>query len=123
MNGTFKECFLAALSEIRWALWAIFVAIMMNTCATQAAHAQASLIAVPPGCYTSFEDDFLCWEPKEDYVWQAYYDDLDFSVQQYGFVAGGLINLYVKQGQKLAKWKRLARERARRIVELRNLKR
>ena len=100
--------------DLENALWAIFIAVMMNTCATnQSAHAQVSIERVPPGCFTI--DGVSCYEPSGEVLWGYSPDDPDFLLEYYGGPVGSLVNLYVSQYQKLLEWKKLARERARRL--------
>jgi hypothetical protein len=103
-----------------WWLASILALLIVLLGLSKLAHAQVSAEIVPPGCYTSFEDDHLCWEPSGEILWGFVPDDHDYPVDFYGPVVGSLVNRYVDQYQVLLRWKKLARERGKRLLRLRS---
>jgi len=112
------DTMLEILVETTAALILIFLAATFFLIAlTRPAHAQASAETVPPGCYTV--DGVSCYEPDGKVLWGYDPTDEDTTIFYYGGPVGTLVNLYVNQYQKLLEWKKLARERARRLRQSR----
>lgn len=117
-RGRFVDTCLEVLVETAVALLLVFfAATFFLVTLSKPAHAQVSTEQVPPGCFTI--DGVSCYEPTGEVLWGYSPDDPDFLLDYYGGPVGSLVNLYVSQYQKLLEWKKLARERARRLRQSR----